>query len=110
MRNLKTQKPQWRLTTNILFVEPIHTELEKAVDNYFKFNVNSGILESMMWDALKAVLRGKIIALTVAYRKEKTKHCEELLRNIEHLESIHKQTCNPKVYRKLLEECKNWKS
>lgn len=45
---------------------------------------------------LKAVLRGKIITLTAAYRKD----------NIEHLESIHKQTWNLKVYRKLLEERK----
>lgn len=56
---------------------------------------------------LKAVLQGKIIMLTAAYRKEKMQYQEELLGNIECLESVDKATCNPKVYRKLLEECKN---
>lgn len=59
-----------------------------------------------MWDTLKAVLRGKVIALTAAYRKEKAKHRNYLLQNIEQLEAVHKQTCNPKIYRKLLEERK----
>lgn len=83
VKNLKTQRPQWKLDSNLLFIELIHTEIEKEIDLFFKTNSDCGVLESMMWDALKAVLRGKIIALMVAYRKEKAKHRNDLLQNIE---------------------------
>lgn len=110
LRNLKRQKPHWKLNTNLLFVEPIHSDLEKAIDEYFLYNGNGDVSEVMVWDALKAVLRGKIIALTAAYKKEKERHREELLANIENLEFVHKQSCNPKVYRKLLEDRKKLKT
>lgn len=64
----------------------------------------------MVWDALKAVLRGKIISLTTAYQKVKARLCEELLKNIDQLEAIQKLSCNPKVYRKLLEERKKFEA
>lgn len=60
----------------------------------------------MVWDAMKPVLWGKIIAITVAYRKPKKKYKEELLKYIDLLECQHKQTCNNKVYQKLLAERK----
>lgn len=59
-----------------------------------------------MWDTLKAVLRGKIIALMMSCKKEKIRLREQLLHIIEGLEALHKQTCSPEVYRKLLEERK----
>lgn len=106
LRNFRRQKPQWKLNSNLLFVEPLHSEFEQEIDDYLKNNSNGEVSEAMVWDALKSVLRGKFIALTAAYLKEKRKHCEELLSNIERLESVHKQSCNPKVYRKLQEEHK----
>lgn len=106
VKNLKTYRPQWRLDANPLYVEPIHTNIEKAIDFYFETNSGSEVSDSIMWDSLKAVLHGKIIALTSAYGKEKRKLSEALLASSERLEAIHKQSCNPKIYRKLLEKRK----
>lgn len=99
-------RPQCQLNANLLFVEPTRTDLEGEINIFFETNCNSGVSLSVMWDTLKAVLRGKIIALMASYKKEKTKLCEQLLQNIKCLEAIHKQTCNPKVYRKLQVEHK----
>lgn len=110
LQNYKRQKPQWRLNSNLLFVEPLHTELEQEIDDYLNTNSNGEVSEAMVWDALKPVLRGKFIALTAAYLKEKQRLREKLLMNIERLESIHKQSCNPKVYRMLQEEQKKLKA
>lgn len=84
-------------------MEPICSDIEKRIEDYFVNNSSSEVSESILWDALKAVLRGKILALTSAYQRDKAKHREDLLKNIEHLEAVHKQTYNSKVYRKLME-------
>lgn len=61
-------------------MEPLHSEIENEIDDYLAVNSNGEASEAMMWDALKAVLRGKFIVLTAAYQKEKKRHCEELFK------------------------------
>lgn len=60
----------------------------------------------MVWDAMKAVLRGKLISTSSYYLKQKREHKERLLQSIKKLETQHKATCNPTVYKRLLEERK----
>lgn len=52
------------------------------------------------------VVRGKILALSSFYKKQKTQLVTELHTTIAQLEQQHKATCDPKVYHKLVEERK----
>lgn len=60
----------------------------------------------MVWDAMKAVIRGRAISITAHYKKEKQNHGEELLFSIKRLEQFHKKLCNPRIYKQFLTERK----
>lgn len=50
---------------------------------------------------MKVVVRGRILAFSSTYRKKKEKVKVEPLANIMRLETHHKCTCSPRVYREL---------
>ncbi|KAL8203538.1 UNVERIFIED_CONTAM: hypothetical protein K2H54_056231 [Gekko kuhli] len=72
-------------------------EIEQAIDEYFEFNSTCGVPLHNIWDALKAVLRGKIISITSAYNKRKTKLQHDLRETIRTLEGKHKTTGSKKT-------------
>lgn len=85
----------------------MRTELETELENYFTLNANCGVSSSMVWDAMKAVIRGKAIAITSAYSKQRKKYKTELIQRITKLEKLHKETCSLRIYKALVEERKN---
>jgi hypothetical protein len=49
-------------------------EIQKESKDFLEFNENEGILYPKLWDTMKAVLRGKLIALSTPQKKlESTK-------------------------------------
>lgn len=52
---------------------------------------------SILWDALKAVIRGKLIAITSTFKKEKKAHYEKLISELKQLEHKHKHNANKEV-------------
>lgn len=56
---LKTRtkyQQQWRLNSNLLLLEPLHSEIEKEITLYFELNRDCGVNVTLIWDAMKAVL------------------------------------------------------
>lgn len=96
--------PSWILNNNLLSVEPLQSETENELKTYFELNGDCGVPGNVVWDAMKAVLRGKLISISSFYLKQKRQYKEELLSNIKKLENLHKATCNPEVYKNLLDE------
>lgn len=78
----------------------------QEIKNYFEQNDNCGVSCHMVWDVMKAVIRGKAIAITTSYKKEKQKLWSDLLSSIKNLEAQHKVTCSVKIYKQLLVERK----
>lgn len=99
-------RSQWRLNANLLCLKPFQTTIEKEIVEYLKINSDCGVTPQCVWDALKVVIRGKLISMTSAHYKQKRKYKEELLHKIASLEQQHKQSCSPKIFRALLEERK----
>lgn len=56
----------WRLNTSILNDSTCKEYVQKELGDY---NDNGEVSPSVLWDALKSVIRGKLIALT-SYRKK----------------------------------------
>lgn len=97
-------------------------EISRKVLKYFELNENENTIYQNVWDAGKAVLRGKFIALNAYIRKEersKTSHLSFHLRKIEKQEQIKskvsrrkkKKEINEIEIRKSIEkinETKNW--
>ena len=66
----------------------VKEQIKKEIGLYLEFNDNGEV--SMLWDALKAVLRGEIIALSSYKKKKRNKEQEDLQNKLKELERKHK--------------------
>lgn len=62
----------WRLNTSLLNDRQCEEFIEKEIKDYLEFNNNEDISQSVLWDASKAVLRGKLIMWSSRKKKRKT--------------------------------------
>lgn len=59
------------MNTELLLLEPLESDLEKELTSYFDLNDGCGVNVTLVWDAMKAVIRGKCISMTSSYLKQK---------------------------------------
>lgn len=82
----------WRLNTNILNYSPVKENLAVAIREYFEHNDNDEVNPGILWDAFKAVIRGKIISISSHQKKaaaRKIVNLEEKLLKLEREHSKH---------------------
>ena len=60
----------WRLNNTLLNNQEITEEIKEEIKNYLDTNDNENTMIQNLWDAAKAVLRGKIIAIQAYLRKQ----------------------------------------
>lgn len=90
--NLKNSKHafSWKLNTNVLKGK-VKEELQLDILLYVSENDNGEVSPLMVWDASKAVLRGKIIAKLALQRRLKQEKLNKLEKELENLEKKHKK-------------------
>lgn len=67
----KEKKPTtWRLNNMLLKNQWVNEEIKKEIKNYLETNDNEDTTSQNLWDAAKAVLRGKCIAIQAFLKKE----------------------------------------
>lgn len=67
--NRKNRSNLWRLNTNILNYPDIKERLKKEIEEYLEYNDTDEVSPGILWDALKAVIRGKIIGISSHLKK-----------------------------------------
>lgn len=87
----------WRLNTSILNDTAIQKQIENEFEMYFQCNDNGEVSPSTLWDAAKAVIRGRIIALTAFRKKEKQKRLLALQEEMKNLEIRHSKQRDPQI-------------
>ena len=87
----------WRLNNTLLNNQQIMEEIRKEIKTCIETNENENMITPNLWDSVKAVLRGRSIAIQ-ADLKNQEKH--EINNLTLHLKQLEKEKKNPKVSRR----------
>ena len=68
----------WRLQNTLLNNEVITEEIKGEIKNYLETNDNGDTTTLNLWDAAKAVQRGKFIAIQAYLKKQETSQINNL--------------------------------
>ena len=83
------------LNHTLLNNQEITEEIKEEIKNYLETNDNEITTTQILWDAAKAVLRGKFIAIQSYLKKQETSQINNLTLHIKELEKEEQK--NPKV-------------
>ena len=69
----------------------VDKEIKKEIKIYLETNNNKNTTNQNLWDAAKAVLRGKLIVIQAFLKKEEKSQIDNLTYNLKELEKKNKQ-------------------
>ena len=87
----------WRLNNMLLNNQWITEEIKEEIKKYLAGNDNEDMTLQNLWDAAKAVLRGKFIAIQAHLRKQEKAQINKLTL---HLKQLEREQKRPKVSRR----------
>ena len=87
----------WRLNNTLVNNQDITEEINEEIKKYLEKNDNENTMTQNLWDAAKAVLRGKFIAMQ-SYLQQETSKINNLTVHLKQLEKEEQKT--PKVSRR----------
>ena len=88
----------WRLNNTLLAIQEITEEIKEEIRKYLETNDNENTKTQHLWDAAKAVLRGKFTAVQAYLKKQETSQINNLTLHLELLEKEEQK--KPKVRRR----------
>ena len=68
----------WRLNNTLRNIQEITEEIKEELKKYLETNDNENTMTQNLWDAAKAVLRGKFIAIESHLKKQETSEINNL--------------------------------
>ena len=84
-QNIK-KKNTWRLNNKLLNNHEITLEIKEEIKKYLETNDNQNKTIQNLWDAAKAVLRGKFIAIQTYLKKQENSQINNLILYLKELE------------------------
>lgn len=103
--NCRQKDTVWRLNVGILNNKSVVEQIRADIRTYLKENDNGETDPAILWDALKAVIRGKLIAITSNLKRERIKQYKNYIEELRDLEQKHKgnRKVDPKVNKRMNE-------
>lgn len=84
----------WRLNISILNKETIMNDIKKEIAECVKDNNNGQVNPALVWDTVKAVMRGRLISRTAYLKKIKRLKYDELEKTLRSLELKQQESTN----------------
>nr|KAF6398705.1 hypothetical protein HJG59_010231 [Molossus molossus] len=97
-KNMQRHLNTWRLNSMLLNNEWVTEEIKEEIKHFLETNENEHTTTQNLWGAVKAVLRGKFIALQTYLKKQEKFLIDCLTSQLKELES--KQKENPRASRR----------
>ena len=88
----------WRLNNMFLKNQQVTEEIKRAIKTFLETNDNENTTTQSQWDAAKAVLRGKFIAIQSFLKKQEKYQIDNLALHLKQLEKEEQK--KPKIRRK----------
>lgn len=88
--DLRRKNNIWKLNSSLLNDPSVKTQIKSEISLFLEFNDTGDVSPPILWDTLKAVLRGKIIAISSFKKKNRNKKLEDLKNKLKELERQHK--------------------
>ena len=88
----------WRLNNTLLNNQEITEKIQEEIKNYLEKNDSENTTIQNLWDAAKAVLRGKLMAIQFYQKKQETSQINNLTLHLKQLEKEEQKT--PRVSRR----------
>ena len=88
----------WRLNNTLLNNQQITEEIKKEIKICIEMNKNENAITQNLWDTVKAVLRGKFIAIQAYLKKQEKSQINNLTLHLKQLEREEME--NPRVSRR----------
>ena len=85
----------WRLNNTLLNNQQIIEEIKTEVKICIEMNENENTTTQNLWDTLKAVLKGKVTAIQVCFKKQEKSQINNLTLQVKQLEK--EEMKNPRV-------------
>ena len=93
----------WRLNVGLLNNKDLVKEIKGDITRYREQNENGEVNPNILWDALKAVIRGKLIEQTAQLKRTKQELYQNLTGQLKEFEKQHKNTNDPEALAKVKE-------
>ena len=93
----------WRLNVGLLNNKELLKEIKGDITRYREENDNGEVIPIILWDALKAVIREKLIARTPHLKRTKLELHKNLTEQLKEFEKQPKNTNDPEALAKVKE-------
>uniref|UniRef100_A0A8C5Q4M0 Reverse transcriptase domain-containing protein n=1 Tax=Leptobrachium leishanense TaxID=445787 RepID=A0A8C5Q4M0_9ANUR len=100
---LRSKERSWRLNTSLLADPLLVADIAESIRTYFTDHLTSAVPQPTIWEAHKAVIRGKLIAWASRTKKARQEETEDLLTKIRQLELEHHSSRDADTYARLLQ-------
>ena len=101
--NSRQKNTVWRLNVGVLNDKATVEQLREEIQIYIEENDNGDVDPGILWDALKAVLRGKLIALTASQKKARLATYKYKIEKLREMETKHKSTGDQSLLQQIKE-------